>query len=130
MVSINTMPGLEDRLPVQTSKHLQQREMRARQVMRYVQTVEMGKIALRLRREGRAWEKLHDSCVALGPAGVENAAIAAKALAGIRSTLFEIAGLPKRPGRIPDDVVKIAREAVAEEITIEQPPQTSDETSN
>lgn len=130
MVGINTMPRIEEVLPAQGSKAIANRELRARKVIRYLQVTEIAQMGMSLRRELRNWEKLVRSATEMGLPGIEIAALANKELNRSREIMLQLVGLPKRPGRIPEEQVKRIAEAIPEEITIEQPPQTSDNQSH
>ena len=77
-------------------------------------------MAMALRRECRAMEALLKQCLAMGVSGASEAAMIQKCLMSSRSTMLEIVGLPKRPGRVPAQQIKQIQEAVGEEIEITQ----------
>ena len=114
------MPSLENAVPLQNQNALMRREMRSRKLMRYLQATEVSQIAMSLRREANAWSRKLESCMSLGVAGIEAAAICQKNLMATREMMLEIVGMPKRPGRavVNDRVVREIRDLVPEEILI------------
>ena len=96
------------------------REMRSKKVLRYLQITEVSQCALSLRREAKAWEHQVKACHSMGIAGIELAATATKALLSTRAMMWEIIGMPKRPGRavVNDRVVREIRDAIPEEIIV------------
>jgi hypothetical protein len=125
------MPTIENVLPKDDRRTIRGRELRAARVLRHLQSTEPVQIALGVRRDYRMWATLQGSAASLGVEGIESAERCARVLAGLRDLMLDLTGYPKRPSRgMIEEQIKRIQEAIPEEITIDQPSQSSAESSH
>ena len=116
------MPSLENAVPLPNQNQLMRREMRGRKLLRYLQITEVPQLAMSLRRESKEWTRMLQSCMSMGVAGLEAAAICQKNLMATREMMLEIVGMPKRPSRavVNERLVHEIRDAIPEEIEVSE----------